>query len=176
MSVIPPPPPMRRQDDGCWKWGLIGCGSLLVVGVLGIAALVYFGAKSPMVKQAIGAAMQSQEAMQQLKTVGRALDSFVADKKKYPKELKELIPNYLPDERSLHISQDSGSPRIWYKKPPENAPGETIVLQTDITPPIALPDAKPWSIKLRKDGRLEGTEYVYTDKTGRHQRIEFGAP
>ena len=167
---------MQKQDDGCWKWGLLGCGILLFVGVLGIGAAVYFGMKSPMLKQVINSAVQSQDAMAQLRTVGQALDRYVSDKKKYPKELKELIPNYLPSEDSLRINLDPGAPRIWYKKPPENAPGETIVLQTDIPPPMPLPNAPPWSLKLRKDGKLAGTKYIYVDQYGNKQEIDFGRP
>ena len=177
MNVIPPPPTtVRRQDDGCWKWGLIGCGGLGCVVVIAAVVLFWGVMRSPMVKQAMSSVFQAQAATQQIKTVGTALDRYVADNKKYPKELKELIPKYLPDERSLHISPDAGSPRIWYKKPAMDAPGETIVLQTEITPPIAMPDAPPWAIKLRKDGKLGDSDYTYTDKYGNTQRVPIGQP
>jgi hypothetical protein len=171
-TVIPPPPPVPRSGGGCWKWGAIGCGALGCIGVICLAIGFFFLMRSPMVKQAMASVLQAQAATQQLPTVGKAIDKYVADKKKYPNELKDLIPTYLPDEKSLRVTRDVNAPRIWYKKPGKNAAPETIVLQTELVPPIPLPGAPPWVIKLRKDGVLDGTEYVYTDARGQKHRVD----
>lgn len=174
MSVIPPPPPMRQPDDGCWKWGIFGCGGLGCVAVLAIAGLFWTVLRSPIGKQAFSAAFQQQAAIRQLRAVGHAVDRYSADKKRYPDNLRQLIPDYLPDQRSLHIMPDATSPAIQYSKPAPNAGDSTVVLQVQITPPVAVPNAPPWIVKLRKDGQLENTEYNYTDKYGKSRRIDFG--
>jgi type II secretory pathway pseudopilin PulG len=163
-----------RQDDGCWKWGILGCGGLGCMAVLAIVGIVLFIARSPIARQAVGSALQSQAAVQQLRVVGNAVDRYAADKKKYPNDLKELIPHYLPDERSLQISAEKSSPRIQYTRPAKDASADAIVLKVRIAPPLPFPDAPPWDIKRRKDGQLDGTEYEYTDKRGNRQRIDFG--
>jgi cytochrome oxidase complex assembly protein 1 len=54
MSYVPPPPPPpaapppppQQKSSGCLKWGLIGCGALLVLGVVFVVGIVIivFGA------------------------------------------------------------------------------------------------------------------------------------
>ena len=39
---IVPPPAQPRQSSGCLKWGLIGCGAIIILGVACIAAIVLF--------------------------------------------------------------------------------------------------------------------------------------
>ena len=173
MSVIPPPPPARRGDSSCLKWGIGGCVVLGILFAIGIGSLFYFIGKSGIVKQVLTAAVQEEQATRQLTAVGKAIDQYVADKKHYPDRLKDLVPKYLPSEASLRIAPQSGSPPIWYKKPSKDAPPEEIILQTTIAAPVPLKEAPPWTIKLRKDGALDGTEYVYTDRYGRTQRIDL---
>ncbi|HEY3056823.1 MAG TPA: cytochrome c oxidase assembly factor 1 family protein [Thermoanaerobaculia bacterium] len=38
----PPQGPQQQKSSGCWKWGAIGCGIVLVVVLAGIAGLVFF--------------------------------------------------------------------------------------------------------------------------------------
>lgn len=174
MSVIPPPPPARKSDTGCWKVGLIGCGILGGIGIILASVGFYLMMKSPMMQQAMASGMQAGQAQKQLKTVGKALDSYVADNSKYPNELKDLIPRYLPSEASLSVGVGAKAPRIWYKKPAVDASGDTVVLRTDVTPPVGppiVPNAPPWTIKLRKDGSIDGMAYEYTDKFGNTQKM-----
>src|SRR5437899_7474430 len=50
MSTMPPPPPGAppppAQKSGCWKWGALGCLAVIILGALGIGAVVVivFGA------------------------------------------------------------------------------------------------------------------------------------
>jgi hypothetical protein len=173
ISVLPPPPSAPRSDNSCLKWGAITCGGLGLLGIIAIFIGFKYVMQSPMVKQAMTSTLQAQAAVTQLPKVGQALDRYVADKKKYPDQLKDLIPAYLPDERSLHVQPDPRSPRIWYKKPVKNAPPETILLKTEIASPVPLAGAPAWGISLRKDGQLEGTRYVYVDPNG--GKIEIDA-
>jgi len=49
VSVTPPPPPPQQKSSGCLKWGLIGCGALIVlcgVGIVVIVAIVFGAIKS----------------------------------------------------------------------------------------------------------------------------------
>ena len=63
MTTMPPPPagaPPPTQKSGCWKWGALGCLGVIVLGALGIGALVViiFGAikSSDVYKQALARA------------------------------------------------------------------------------------------------------------------------
>ena len=44
-TMTPPPPPQQvppaAKSNGCWKFGLIGCAIVLVLGAIGVAALVF---------------------------------------------------------------------------------------------------------------------------------------
>lgn len=48
MTVQPPPvvPPPQQKSGGCLKWGLIGCGAVIVLGgaFIAVMVLVVFGA------------------------------------------------------------------------------------------------------------------------------------
>jgi len=61
--TVPPPVPAATpppKSGGCLKWGLIGCGVVILLGVAFCAALVFFvfGAmkRSPVYKQAVARA------------------------------------------------------------------------------------------------------------------------
>jgi Cytochrome oxidase complex assembly protein 1 len=43
---IVPPPPQQQKSSGCLKWGLIGCGTIIILGGIFVAAivLIVFGA------------------------------------------------------------------------------------------------------------------------------------
>lgn len=63
MTNMPPPAPGApppAQKSGCWKWGALGCLGVIVLGAIGIAALVViiFGAikSSDVYKQALARA------------------------------------------------------------------------------------------------------------------------
>ena len=47
MTVTPQPPPPPApgavpppKKSGCWKWALIGCGALIIIGAIGVVGLV----------------------------------------------------------------------------------------------------------------------------------------
>jgi len=63
---VPPP----AQKSGCWKWGALGCLAVLVLGAIGIAALVViiFGAikSSDVYKQALARAQNDPRVISAL--------------------------------------------------------------------------------------------------------------
>jgi hypothetical protein len=166
-DVLPPPPPPRSSSDGCWKWGAITCGGLGCLGVIAIVAMVAFVMRSPEFKKMMSTMQKATVVQRDMVTVKRALDQYKADKGKYPAKLKELVPKYLPNEGSLHLSEEPTGPEFVYTQPPKDAPASAIILQYDLPSPVPTAGAPPWTIRMRLDGQVEGMEYQYERGGGR---------
>ena len=80
-NYIPPPPPGTvppPKRGGCLKWGLIGCGAVIVIGLIGIVAIVVvvFGAiKSSDVYR--GARDQAQRDPRVIAALGTPMDTGI---------------------------------------------------------------------------------------------------
>lgn len=155
MSDVLPPPPPQRGGNGCWKWGAISCG----IGCLGllIAFAVLLMVTWPTVQTMLKAQEKGDQVKRDMRLIAKAIDAYAADKGRYPSALKDLVPSYLPDGRSLRPSADPSGPAYLYLRPPANAPGSHVLLQYELPPPV--PGGPPWVIRLRKDGVIEGGDY-----------------
>lgn len=162
-EVLPPAPPPRAGGDP-WKWAAITCGGLGCLVVVGLIALFVIVLNSPQTRQFLTAIGNADRVARDMGIVGKAIDQYAKDKKRYPAKLTDLIPNYLPDTQSLRSSVDPNGPPFLYTPPPKNAPSDTVLLQYNLPPP--LPGAAPGTIKLLKDGRITGVEEYKANLTG----------
>lgn len=160
-DVLPPPPP-NRSNDGCWKWGAIGCvgcGVLAVIGVIAIVIMV-----RPLVTKVIQGMDSVKIVARDMKQVGTAINKYHAEKGKYPEDLKVLIPHYLPDEKSLHPSTDAAGPEFTYTKPGKDSSSTMVMLEYDMPSPIPQ-DPAPWPIRMHKDLTIETLQMGNTSRT-----------
>jgi hypothetical protein len=175
MSDILPPPPPARSGSNPWKWAFIGCGggcALIVVAFIVITVVI---AKSPQFQQAIKQVtevpMQAKSSLASLNDIHAGLQAYVKKHKKYPKKLEELVPDQLPASKLTPPSL-AVPPEFIYKQPGKDAAGDFAVVELTFPAPIPVPGATPWTLKLRKDGKIDGKDWEYSD--GR-QRIRVNA-
>src|SRR5262245_12488999 len=115
MSDVLPPPPPRRADDGCWKWGAIGCvgcGFLVVLGVIALVVIL-----RPYISEALKGMEKGQLVARDMRGLNDRLRQYDKAKGKYPAKLKDLVPNFVSEERGLHPSADPSGPEFTYFPP-----------------------------------------------------------
>lgn len=166
MSDIIPPPPPARGNDSCWKWGAITCGILGCLGVIAIVGLFWVALRSPIVQQMAASFEKANIVERDMRVLSMAIDKYVQEKKRYPARLEDLVPKYVTDKRHLQPSVDPNGPPFVYTPPPKDAPPSFVILQYDLPSPLPGQHQPPWTIRLRKDGTVEGLEYTYKSRSG----------
>lgn len=148
MSI--PQPTKESSGSGCWKFGLIGCGVIAAIVVLGMVGMVYYVSKNTAVKQMVLCSKNMQE-------IHAALVRYEIRNKTYPSDLRELVPDFLPNKSVLHCPADSSTIEVsyTYMKPAPGAPDTTIVLSCDRHKfkDIVVP------LRMQKDGRMAPQEH-----------------
>jgi hypothetical protein len=159
-GYMPAPPP--RPNTSAWR--TCGCIFLavLAVAVIGVSFAAYKFFNSGAFQQLVDTANSAPRVMADMTAIKQALDTYKADHKTYPKSLDALVPKYLPDKSKFTATYVPGRPKYFYAPPPADAPTSFTVLQIDMPPPFDIQGAPPWTIKMRLDGRMEGTNYNYT--------------
>ena len=154
MSDVLPPPPPRRADDGCWKWGAIGCAGCGVLGLIAIVGLVF------LLKPVVVKSLEKVQIVEKdMHTLDKALKAYSEKKGKYPSRLKELIPNFVPDSKAFHTSAEPDGPEFMYIPPENDAPGSTIILQYDLPPLVG--NSGPMTVRMRKHGQVDDPLQAY---------------
>lgn len=153
-DVMPPPPP--QGGTSCWKVGGITCGAGCLV--LLAATIVFMVFLAPRIKKAVSASVTASQQLvgcqQQLVHVGQAISEYHRDKGKYPVQLTDLVPAYLPSKASLYWSQDPQKVPFTYFRPKETDPGTVTMLEYRFTMVIGeMTQTMP--LRVRKDGTVE---------------------
>jgi hypothetical protein len=147
-----PRPAAQRPGFGCWKGAAIGCG-VLTIAV--IALMAWMVLKITRVPGFTSLVKDSAACQQQMVEINGALDRYAAGKGEYPKDLKALVPDYLATSRVFHCPADSDPAKLIsyvYSRPPESAPGTTVVLTCMNH---RLPNGSGViPLRMRKDGQL----------------------
>src|SRR5579883_80600 len=127
-------PPRRSSSSNCLIAALIGCGSLVIVGILAVVFGGYALSKSPAVQQAIKSAGAISTCGPKLAQIGSALQSYRNDHEgKYPAKLSALTPKYLPDESAFNCSAPDGAAgATTYTPPGKNAPEDAPVVTIEM--------------------------------------------
>ena len=148
-----PPAPTPAANNGCWKWGAIGCVGLGCVAVIGFIALIVIVMMSPMGKQIMQATRQAVVMQSDMSIIKKGVDQYKIDKKNYPKTIKDLYPSYINDEKILHMNSDPSRPLYEYHVPEANSPSSFILLEGEV-PPLT-PDTKPVNVRMMLDSKFE---------------------
>ena len=127
----PMPPPVREKRsgaNGCLIGGLVGCGVLLLLFVVG-GIFAMNGLKNS--KGGIGKMMSNIQAGQEyapkLVLVGAALERYKNDHGgKYPASLNALVPKYMPDKSAF--TPKSSETTIDYTPPKPDSKPDAVVL------------------------------------------------
>ena len=126
---IPPPPPApvkKSGGNGCLIGGLVGCGALLLVLVVGAIMASRFAKNSGGFSDLFKGAAAGPKYAQKLSPVSNALMSYRSDNKgKYPPSLSALVPKYLADKSALSL--DEGK-KMEYTPPTADSKPESPVI------------------------------------------------
>jgi len=131
--MIPPQIPTRRGMS-CWTVGLLSCLGAIALVIIGIAILAIVVARRPEFKQAMSTGVQIARCQQNMQEIYAAIGRYrQRNNGKYPKDLKELVPRYLPEAGKLKCPADtSGKPVSYqYFQPTQNSPDTSPLLQCD---------------------------------------------
>ena len=125
---IPPPPPApvkKSGSNGCLIGGLVGCGALLLIIVVGAVIVSRIG-DSGFQKLAKNA-MAGPELAKKLVPISGALEGYRSDHGgKYPPSLSVLVPKYLPDKSSITVTGEGQ--KIDYTPPGANANNDSTLV------------------------------------------------
>jgi hypothetical protein len=96
----------------CWTVGLLSCLGAIALVLIGIAILAIVVARRPEFKQAMSTGVQIARCQQNMQEIYAAIGRYrQRNNGKYPKDLKELVPRYLPEAGKLKCPADtSGVP------------------------------------------------------------------
>jgi hypothetical protein len=176
-----PPVPMRRSNtSSCLIWGLVGCGALVVIGVVFGVVFVSRASKSGFMKDMMGSMQAMPECSRKLAGVKTALDSYESDHKgKYPGSLNDLIPKYLPDKSDLTCGSTAGSAiTAEYAPPKSNTAADAPVVSfytgtTNIS--FGRSQSITYYVRLLRNGRIVMDQIQRTDLSqagsGRKNRV-----
>ena len=128
------PPPKKSNP---WMWIAIGCGVILLLGILCVVGSMMYAMKNPQFKQMMGQSMSATQRMpviqQRLQAVGSAVTRYANDHKgEYPNKLDDLAPKYVGNKSELTYPSDSGDTPFTYTKPKPKDPGETVVVEATV--------------------------------------------
>ncbi|MEP6755146.1 MAG: hypothetical protein ABJA67_06580 [Chthonomonadales bacterium] len=158
-----PPAPKPAANNGCWKWGAIGCVGLGCVAVIGFIALIVVVMNSALGKQAIHVATQAAEMESNMSTIKKGIDQYKVDKTAYPQTLKALYPSYINEERILHMNSDPSRPMYDYHVPEADSSSSSVILEGEI-PPLTS-DSKPVKVRMTLDSKFDQIFMTMKDGT-----------
>jgi hypothetical protein len=153
---VPPPQNTGSNSAGCWKIGGITCGVLFLLSIIGGVVVTNMVFESPFghqIKPMVDTTVQGIKIQQ-------AVVDYHKKKHKYPITLSDLVPDYLPDRKSLHSDLDEVSKEpehvSWqYIHPNEKTAGNAPLLKLDYTMSVPFSD-KP-KVKTSLVINLDGT-------------------
>lgn len=153
-------PPRRSGSGGCLVWGLVGCGVLVLVTAIVVTVVGYRFAKSPEFQKMVSNFQSSQSCSHNLVDIRDGLDKYLAAHKgKYPANLSDLVPKYLPDKSDLTCGGTGAAsgetpPPLEYTPPKPDAPGDTPVVSYYSGENAILTQKQLIYLRLLKDGRI----------------------
>ncbi len=149
----------RQSSDGCWKWGAISCGCLILLGVIAVVIMFVIASRNPMIKNLFKTGITAGVCMAQMKNVSQAIDHYKADHHAYPDSLNELVPKYLKNNTLLTCTSEPSGGEFKYYKPALDAPGSTPILSFVVKSPTPqpshggqMPAITGYKIEILKDG------------------------
>ena len=150
-NPLPPPPP-ARGNDGCWKWGGLGCGLGCLSLAIVFAAFMFiaFPQIRPIMSECMKLESDVKLIQQQMRQTLAALERYRDDNGKFPPNLEALVPQYLSDRSALRHSQNPQGPPFKYTVPSSSDSG--AILEYALT--FELPDKRtiPIPLSLSRDG------------------------
>lgn len=104
------PPPAKSNSGGCWKAVGIGCGVIVLLGVIGtIIAVQKFKQvmSDPKNKGLMGSIVGAGKTAGQGVQIQQAIVAYHDKAGSYPAKLTNLVPTYLPSTSDLHAPTDA---------------------------------------------------------------------
>ena len=144
-------PEQQRIGRGCWKFGIFGCGAVVLVMIIGISWMTYTLWRNPKIRGIVNDTMTCRTQMTE---ISAALGRYEANNQAYPKDLKALVPDYLATSKILHCPADSDPARLvsyTYTQPSEDSPKTMIIL---VCTNHKLPKGMLIPLGIRKDGEF----------------------
>lgn len=151
----PAPTPVRKSGGtGCWVWGLVGCGALLIALVIAAVVGTFAVMRSSKGKGLVNTISSATKCPQQLGMVREALDDYRSDHAgKYPPALHDLIPRYLSDDSALHCGE-SGEEAV-YTPPKPDSPPDAVVISIFTGEMSFVPQQRSrMYVRLLRDGSI----------------------
>ena len=142
-----PPPPPAKQGPSCWLFGGLGCLAILIIGGALIGLMVNKAIHSPgfegFIATAKATAENTIEVQSKMAVIREAVVEYKSKKGHYPDSLQKLVPDYLPDDSSLHAKVDvNPNPdhiSFNYTKPALDAANSTEFLDITYTMNLSFP-------------------------------------
>lgn len=177
-GFVPAPAPTGdRGSGGCFKWGAISCGgcSCGIVLLLVLGLVVTMSRNGPELRKvfqkATAIAHQSVQLKEEMEGIRGALQVYQREKGKWPSDLKALVPSYLPASRLTPPGAPGVAPYV-YHRPPANAPGDFIILETRLVDPMT-----PMEFKLPLEGEMKAhSGFTYQEPRAPVGEVQPTAP
>ena len=182
-SYTVPTPPSNSGSGGCLKAAGITCGVLLLL-IIGfgfwVASVVKQQVSHPNVHNPFGVAVAAAKAATDGIQIQQAILKYHTGTGKYPEQLSDLVPDYLPDGKILHNDLDPnpspGHVSWTYTKPPEGADPKTPILKFSYDMGVNVGNkssSEQTVIVYNLDGTTSSTE---TQTTGSGQPTTYTTP
>lgn len=115
-----PVPVKKSGSNGCWIWGLAGCGILALVGVIFVVVVSMKFSKN--INQLSKSSNNTQATATRLITIRTALQRYQKEhQREYPPTLDDLVPKYLPSKSEIEGGE--------YTPPEADATGDTPIVR-----------------------------------------------
>jgi len=181
----PPPPPNQGNSNGCLKAAGITCGVLLLLGILGTAALFFVGKRAydhPDRHSPMGFVAATTKTALNAAVIREAVVKYHTKTGHYPANLASLVPEYLPNASTLHSPLDSIESEdhvSWqYIKPKEGGNPHTPLLRMrydiDINGSTQRNGPQKGEIVMNLDGTTETSPHGYSNSNGSYSTRSGG--
>jgi hypothetical protein len=162
-----PPAPPAKSGPSCLLLGGIGC-LVIVVLVVVVVGVIAYKAKG-IIGNAISVGTSTMDIELKLAAIRNAVVKYDDVNGKYPANLKQLVPTYLP-YADLHASTDANPDpnhvSFTYVKPPQGAALTTEIVEISYTPNFGVGNSQT-SMKMYYAETLGGQIVQATRQGGR---------
>ncbi len=171
-GAYPTPAPARKQgNNGLLLWSLIGCGVIVLLGVI-IAGVMLKGAiQSGGSKGIFGVVSAIPSTAESVQKVGASIAEYKKDNGgKFPPNLEALVPKYVAD-KSTFICGNADDPRTMEYTPPKaDAPESTVVVRVHVGDIVMPNQRQQMYVLLLKNGEVDSEQQARTvlNKAGKN--------
>ena len=159
-NYIPPSVPRRGSGSGM-TWGFVGCGGLVILCILGVAAFTVLASNNKGVQKILSNAFSAPQSGQKLIAVRGALRAYRAEhNNRYPATLQDLVPKYIDAEEIAALSTEDS--RADYTQPAANALPTTPILTLYNGSGEVFGQQQSYYVRLLKDDRIVMDQVVRT--------------